>query len=89
MGAYTFSLDPPFRLLSYSPLPIIDISMYQGAWALFKNRRNDYVIFPMSLIVKSNTIYVSFGRNDHEGWIATLMLDKVLDSLVPTAISST
>ena len=84
MGAYTFSLDPPFRLLSYSPLPIIDTSMYQGAWALFKNRRNDYVIFPMSLIVKSDTVYVSFGRNDHEGWLATLKLDKLLDSLVPT-----
>lgn len=84
MGAYTFSLDPPFRLLSYSPFPIIDTSLYQGAWALFKNRRNDYVIFPMGLIVRDNTVYVSFGRNDHEGWLATLRLDKVLDSLVST-----
>lgn len=89
MGAYTFSLDPPFHLLTYSPFPIIDNSMYQGAWALFKNRRNDYVIFPMGLFVISNTVYVSFGRNDHEGWLATLNLDKLLDSLVaiPSASS--
>jgi len=37
-GAFTFTKDPPFRLLSISPFPIVARSLYQGPWVPFHNR---------------------------------------------------
>ena len=75
---------PPFELVSMSPVPIVSNFLYSGAWDPLKNRKIDYCIFPMSLSLESeDVLLISFGRNDHEGWIANMNLHSLLDSLDP------
>jgi predicted GH43/DUF377 family glycosyl hydrolase len=91
MGAYTFSAQPPFKLLSVSPYPIVHKDLYDGPWDPLKNRQIDYCVFPMSIFLQKegegdtalDTVFVSYGWNDHEGWIAKMRLKSLLDSLEP------
>lgn len=97
MGAYTFTAHPPFRLLTMSPEPILDRFLYEGEWAPFKNRKNDYVIFPSALIlmkkgqvdVAQEELLLSFGRQDYQGWVARIELKRLLDSMVPVVYCDT
>jgi predicted GH43/DUF377 family glycosyl hydrolase len=80
MGAYTFEKDPPFRVTGMSPHPIISKGFYSG------NRYVPYwkpvqVIFPCGLIADGPYLWVSYGRQDHEIWIAKVDLAKLLNSL--------
>jgi hypothetical protein len=83
MGAYTFTAHPPFRILEISPFPLVTRDLYSGPWSLYPNRRNDYVIFPGGLILRNDLLVLSFGRNDHEGWLCSFKLRELLESLVP------
>jgi len=97
MGAYTFSSRPPFRLLSISTVPILHERFYTGPWALMKKRNLDYVVFPVSIFFNDNrvnadspksdgdknTLFLTFGHNDEYGFLATLPLDRLLDSMAP------
>ncbi len=75
MGAYTFSAEPPFEMTKMTPLPITDKSFYT---------HSDYykrVIFPGGFVISDSYIYVAYGKDDREIWIATLdkeMLKKAL-----------
>jgi len=82
--------QPPFRLVAMSPLPIVTNSLYDGPWDPLKNRRIDFCIFPMSisLVNDGDEILLSFGRQDHEGWIGYMNLQSVLNSLDPVPLSS-
>ena len=54
MGAYTFSKQPPFTLLSISRFPIVDKQFYSGTWnTRFANRKINYVVFPMHFTVEN------------------------------------
>ena len=97
MGALTFSADPPFRLLRQSRVPLLIDGMYEGAWA--GTAHNDYIVFPMGYFVSDEvagegeggvglaaptpTITLSLGRNDHEGWVAKMRVQDLMQSLVP------
>jgi len=83
MGAYTFSAEPPFRVLSMSPYPIMPHRFYDGPWHPIKNRQIDYCIFPMSLMVEKDDVLLSFGYQDQRGYLAKIKLQKLLDTLVP------
>jgi predicted GH43/DUF377 family glycosyl hydrolase len=85
-GAYTFSASEPFHLMDISPVPIVSDKLYQGEWDYLRNRKIDYCVFPMSFFIQGGIVYLSFGFNDHSGYIAQLNLTKLLDSLEPVLL---
>ncbi len=81
MGAYTFEKDPPFALKSISPEIIVGDNFYEGdeylTWKPLK------VVFPCGYVYNEKNIWVAYGRQDHELWIATIDKKKLLQSLIP------
>ena len=80
-GAYTFSRHPPFEGTAVSPQPIVGKGFYHGPiyeryWGSVR------VVFPCGFIYDENYLWVSYGRQDHELWIAKLDKKKLLESLV-------
>ncbi len=77
MGAYTFSAEPPFSLTKISPAPLIGEGFYTSS---------DYekrVIFPGGFVASGPFIYMAYGKDDREMWIATLDKEELKKSLVP------
>ncbi len=86
MGAYTFSSKPPFEMTSISPMPIFGKNFYKGE--IYKPYWHPVrVVFPGGYIFDDHFLWVAYGRQDHEIWIAKLDRRKLLDSLIP--VSST
>jgi predicted GH43/DUF377 family glycosyl hydrolase len=83
MGALAFSASPPFTPLAMSPYPIVHHLLYSGTWAIFKQRRMDYVVFPMGLSRVGNTLYLSLGHQDFWGVMCKLNVSSVVESLRP------
>lgn len=82
MGAYTFSVEPPFEIDRISPEPIIAKGFYSGEeypryWGSVK------AIFPAGFVFDDKYIWVFYGRQDHEIWAVKLDKKALLDSLVP------
>ncbi len=82
MGAYTFSSEPPFQITSISAAPIIGTGYYSGAeykpyWGSVK------AIFPCGYIYDDNFVWIAYGKQDHEIWIAQLDKDALFNSLTP------
>ncbi len=82
MGAYTFSASPPFEITKISQEPIVGQNFYDGEyykpyWVPVR------CIFPCGFIIEDLYIYISYGRQDHEIWIAKLDKKALLMSLVP------
>jgi predicted GH43/DUF377 family glycosyl hydrolase len=81
MGAYTFSASPPFALTGISSKPIVGGNFYNGpAHNTWKPLR---VVFPCGFIFDDHFIWVAYGRQDHEIWIAKIDKDRLLKSLIP------
>lgn len=80
MGAYTFSAKPPFEITRASAKPIIATGMYD---APNKGIRSPVVVFPGGYVIVGDSIFVSYGKNDREMWIAKIPKKSVLHSLVP------
>lgn len=81
MGAYTFQAQPPFALTRISPQPIVGKKFYQGGeyqyyWKPVK------VVFPCGLVIDNDYLWVSYGRDDHEMWVAQLDKKKLYESLM-------
>lgn len=84
MGAYAFSLEPPFRITHISKEPIIGTGFYDG---------EDYdpywhpvrVIFPCGFLFDSRYIWITYGRQDHEIWVVKLDRQGLLKSLTPVS----
>lgn len=81
IGAYTFSLEPPFEITGMSPEPIIGHNFYSGVAykPYFKPIR---CVFPCGYIFDDHFIWVTFGRDDHECRVVKLDKQKLLESLV-------
>jgi predicted GH43/DUF377 family glycosyl hydrolase len=75
MGAYTFSREPPFRITKITPAPIIGDGFYT------KSLCEKRVIFPGGYVVSGPHIYIAYGKDDREMWIATLDKESLLRSL--------
>lgn len=86
MGAYTFSAKPPFEITRISPVPIMAKSFYDGpAYNTWKPLR---VVFPMSYLSDENYIWVAYGKQDHEIWVAKLDKKGLYDSLVTCPLTN-
>ncbi len=81
MGAYTFSAEPPFAITRMSKEPIVGRKFYNGpAYKTWKPLR---VVFPGGFIFDEKFVWVFYGRQDHELWVAKLDKKGLFDSLVP------
>ena len=81
MGAYTFAKEPPFEITRISPEPIVGKNFYHGK--LHNTWKPLHVVFPAGCIIDKNHVWISYGRQDHEIWIAKLDKKKLIDSLTP------
>jgi predicted GH43/DUF377 family glycosyl hydrolase len=79
-GAYTFSAEPPFRLLQVSPVPVMPQRFYEGAWLVPTDIT--YCMFPLHIFQHGAEIIMSLGGQDKDGYLAWFDLEEVLDSLV-------
>jgi len=79
MGAYTFSVEPPYQITHISAKPIISPEFYSSSEAIKK------VIFPGGFVDADPFIYIAYGRDDHEIWIATIDKKALKKSLIPVA----
>ena len=77
MGAYTFSPEPPFTITKISPAPLAKEGFYTSSDC------EKRVIFPGGFVVVEPFIYVAYGKDDCEMWIATLDKTALLQSLQP------
>lgn len=83
MGAYTFSADAPFRLLSMSPYAIMPGRFYNGPWHGMKQRAIDYCLFPLAIFQDNDDLVLSAGFQDSRGYLMRMKLQHLLDTLVP------
>lgn len=82
MGAYIYSLVPPFQILGISPEPIIGKNFYHGK--TYKPYHHPIcAIFPAGYVCDGNNIFVVYGRQDHEVWVVALDKAGLLNSLKP------
>lgn len=81
IGAYTFSNKSPFRILQMSPEPIVGEGFYSGK-AYEPYWHPVQAVFPCGFIMDESSIWISYGRQDHECWIVELDRGKLLESLI-------
>jgi predicted GH43/DUF377 family glycosyl hydrolase len=82
---YLFSSKPSFEIKYISPEPIIGPNFYHGLsyepyWGPV------CVVFPCGVVILEEEIWVTYGRQDHEIWIARLDKRKLLDSVIHVSI---
>lgn len=77
MGAYTFDTEPPFELRKVSAMPIDTLGFY--TYSAYWKR----VIYPGGFEIDGRNLYLAYGKDDSEMWIATINLDALMESLVP------
>jgi hypothetical protein len=88
-GAFIFTASPPFRLLGYTPYPIMNDELYNGPWNPLKNRKISYCIFPVSCFLHNNEIsgeeevILSFGHQDVRGFLGRINLNQLLQNIEP------
>lgn len=81
IGAYTFSASLPFQVTRISASPIIAKNFYEGSQ--YKTWKPLRCVFPCGYVADENFIWLAYGRQDHEVWIAKIDKPKLLNSLVP------
>jgi predicted GH43/DUF377 family glycosyl hydrolase len=81
MGAYIFDAHPPFAITAASPNPIVAEHFYRPPY--HKTWKPMRCIFPAGLIIEKDHVWICYGRQDHEVWVAKLDKKKLLDSMVP------
>lgn len=74
-GAYTFAAKPPFEIKKISPFPLVAEGFY------VPSSQPKRVIFPGGFVVCSDVIYLAYGKDDCEMWVATIDKKALLDSL--------
>ncbi len=76
-GAYTFESNPPFSITAMSQQPIIGEQFYTLSAC------DKRVIFPGGFVVKSPFIYLAYGKDDSEIWIAKIDETEFKKTLIP------
>jgi len=82
MGAYTFSASPPFGLKRISPEPIVGRDFYNGPNPYKHYWQPGMYVFPGGILVEDDFIWIAYGRQDHEAWVAKLDKKGLLESLI-------
>lgn len=85
MGAYTFECHPPFAVTAVSKAPIVDRSFYTGPE--YRTVRPLRVIFPCGFVFDDHHIWVVYGKQDHEAWVAKLDKKGLYESLESVPIN--
>ncbi|MCI5051819.1 MAG: hypothetical protein MRY21_01620 [Simkaniaceae bacterium] len=77
MGAAIYSKEPPFVVTHISPYPLMAKNLYAptGYWKR--------VIYPGGFVEKGRYIYLVYGKDDSEIWIAKINKEELLTSLIP------
>ncbi len=83
MGAYTFEPYPPFAIIAITPKPLTAPSFYRPPY--YKTWKPLRCVFPGGLVIDGDTIWLSYGRQDHEIWIAKIDKKRLLQSLTPVS----
>lgn len=76
MGAYTYSAAPPFAITKISPEPLDSLEFY--TYSGYQKR----VIYPGGYVIEGPNLYLAYGKDDAEIWIATIDLAELQNSLV-------
>ena len=89
MGAYTFVVNnasnkPLATLTGISEEPIAHESWYNDTWNYQPHAYGmfDYIVFPTSLILEDDDLFIFFGKQDKETWICRLKLSEILSTLM-------
>lgn len=77
MGAYTFSPNPPFEITKMTQKPIMSDDFYTLSHC------EKRVVFPGGFVVDGPRIYLAYGKDDCEIWIATLDKEALKKHLIP------
>jgi predicted GH43/DUF377 family glycosyl hydrolase len=77
MGAYTFSAKPPFEMNKITPAPLMHENFYTPS------TYNKRVVFPGGFVISGSNIYVAYGKDDCEVWIATIDKAALKESMIP------
>jgi len=80
-GAYTFSAEPPFNITQISPKPILAKTFYTGPF--YNTWKPLRVVFPCGHISDEKFVWVAYGKQDHECWVAKLDKKQLMKSLIP------
>jgi predicted GH43/DUF377 family glycosyl hydrolase len=84
MGAYTFQKESPHKLTAISPRPIVGEGFYSGPQ--FKGYWKPVrAVFPGGYVFDDNNIWVAYGKDDADVWVAKLDRRALMDSLVRLA----
>lgn len=75
MGAYTFSAEPPFEMTKMTSSPIKAEGFYTNS-SYYKR-----VIYPGGFVIAGDLIYLAYGKDDSEIWIATIDKNKLLQQM--------
>lgn len=76
MGAYTFSSHPPFEITKISCIPLKAPGMYTNSTYHVRS------VFPGGFVVLNDDVYIAFGKDDNEIWIAKISKEELKQSLV-------
>lgn len=81
IGAYTFSPNPPFEIKRISPEPIVGKGFYWGKEYVpyWKPVR---VVFPGGFFFDGDSLWIAYGRQDHEIWFVKIDKKGLYDSLI-------
>lgn len=79
IGAYLFENQPPFTIKGITSTPLLHPSFFDGDTSL--PHKPLKVVFPCGYLIKNNTIYLIYGKQDSEVWIASIDLISFLDSM--------
>ncbi|MEN9654880.1 MAG: hypothetical protein RL235_992 [Chlamydiota bacterium] len=80
IGAYTFEAHPPFSITRMSKKPIVGKTFYQGP--VYKHYWKPVrVVFPCGYIIDGNYLWIAYGRQDHELWVAKIDKQKLIESM--------
>lgn len=77
MGAYTFSPEPPFDIMKATPFPISGKGFYTNS------KEEKRVIYPGGFAISGSNIYLAYGKDDCEVWVATIDKDRLKTMLKP------
>lgn len=77
MGAYTFAGEPPFQLTGISPYPIVSEGFYTPSPLGIR------CIYPGGFVISGPYIYLTYGKDDGEVWMAIIDKERLFETLVP------
>ena len=86
IGAYTFDAKPPFAINAVSPQPIVSKDFYAPPY--YRTWKPMRCVFPCGFVFDEDFVWIAYGRQDHEIWIAKIDKKRMYNSLIPVTTRS-